>query len=757
MRVAILVASSVAACWLMDAAMAATRPASATTKTTTTETGEMIQLDFPPNMEIRVLIEYVSKRLNLNILYDEADGKKRVTVSSPARIPKDSLLGLFQSILKMSDLALIDADQPGWKRIVPNKDLLSITAGVASQPSGVTIAESADVITQIFELRNAGASFVEGLIKPFLSKPGGNSFTIPDRNLIVVTDYAGRLRRIVPFIELLDKPGEKATMRFVPVRNLHAADLARQVSSLLSEKDRLSPGEGKAAQHKLALAPEPRTNQIVLIGDDDLAAEALDLIKALDVPVNAETRSYRLRHVAPQRIDKLARDLVGASELKDLYKSSVDAESGMLMVTAPEELHKKIASLCQELDVADADPERSHVQFYKLLNTTASNVLSTIRAMDSGDQSLVKLMVEPGAPQSDNFNGPNNPPGQVGAEPPKPPFYRPTSGPASQPSEEAAPAATPSITAKTKDATITADINTNTLIVVAPPAAQRIYKQLIHQLDKRRPQVMIEVTLVTLDNSNSLSLGVDLSRAGLTTDPQYVVFSSFDLSKVNSTTGSLAITPGTGFNGTLIGPDSINAVIRALSTCGNSRILSAPRVLVNDNSSASLSSVSEAPFTSVNASQTVATTTFAGYASAGTTVTVTPHISEGDHLQLQYTITLNSFSGKGSGGVPPPRQTNQVNSEVTVPDGYTVIVGGLNRKDSSKTASKVPLLGDVPILGHLFSSDSINDSESTLFVFIRPIILRDDKFEDMKYFAERDLAIAGRPSNYPSSNPIVMN
>ena len=93
---------------------------------------------------------------------------------------------------------------------------------------------------------------------------------------------------------------------------------------------------------------------------------------------------------------------------------------------------------------------------------------------------------------------------------------------------------------------------------------------------------------------------------------------------------------------------------------------------------------------------------------------------------------------------------------MTIPDGYAVIVGGLKREDTSETISKLPLLGDIPILEYLFSNRSETASESTLFVFIRPIVLRDDRFEDLKYLSDRDLKLAEMPPNMPESEPMIM-
>ena len=203
-------------------------------------------------------------------------------------------------------------------------------------------------------------------------------------------------------------------------------------------------------------------------------------------------------------------------------------------------------------------------------------------------------------------------------------------------------------------------------------------------------------------------------------------------------------------------PASFAAVIKAIAASGRAKVVSAPRVLVNDNATATLTSVSEAPFTSLNSIDLVSTVSFAGYASAGSTLTVTPRISEGDHLQLKYSITLNSFTGEGSSGVPPPRQTSSLTSEVTVPDGYAVVVGGLNSRYLSDTATKIPWLGDIPILKHLFRLTDKTDKNSTLFVFIRPVILRDDEFEDLKYLSQRDLELAELPPNLPPADLLIM-
>ncbi len=412
------------------------------------------------------------------------------------------------------------------------------------------------------------------------------------------------------------------------------------------------------------------------------------------------------------------------------------------------------------------------MRLYKLRNRMAAEVLATIKAMESGS------VAKPGdggtkesAPTgggagragAEHFTGPNSPPAGVGGELPKPPSYTPSEKkPASKsPTDPAATASTTTAdsairTARLGDATVTVDANTNTLIVVAPPAVQATYERLIRLLDKRRPQVMIEVVMVALDTSGGYSLGVELATADTKGDNRHLLFSVFGLGEVDVAAGSVALSPGVGFNGAVIRGDTFSAVVRAVANSGRAKVLAAPRILVNDTISATISSTSQSPYTSVNASDTVATTSHAGYAAAGTQVTLTPLISEGDHLNLKYSVSLSNFSGEGGGGSPPPRQETSLASEVTIPDGHAAIVGGLTRESFSETATKLPILGDIPVLKYLFGSHSNTESQSTFFVFIRPVILRDDKFEDLKYLSDRDLKRTELPASYPTSQPMLM-
>jgi general secretion pathway protein D len=271
--------------------------------------------------------------------------------------------------------------------------------------------------------------------------------------------------------------------------------------------------------------------------------------------------------------------------------------------------------------------------------------------------------------------------------------------------------------------------------------------------------VLIEATIVTIDTSDGFELGVEISRTDEVNDGEGRVlkFSSFGLSTVDPTTGRLTLTPGVGFNGALLSADIADIIIRALETDSRARIVSRPSVLVNDNSEGVLESLSEEPFETVSVSSTgVERTSFGGFAEAGTNIRVRPQISDGDHLVLEYEIELSSFGEDASDALPPARQANTLQSKATIPDGSTIVVGGLTRDSFMEAVDRVPVLGNLPLLEYMFSSRVEDRAQSTLFVFIRAVILRDDKFADLKMLSRGAVGRAELVEGHPASEPVEM-
>ncbi len=740
--------------------------------TPATQSGEeLIALQFPPDLELKVLIQYVGDRLGINFIYDEQTVAQKITLVSPVKISKSSLLGLLQSALKMKSLIIVDADQPGWKKIIPVPNLFS-AAGPAGRSSGPASQPSA-VVTQVFTLQYADASRADAVIKPYLSQPGGNTIVLAEQHLLIVSDFASTIARISDLLHLLDRPPQDVDIQFIPIKNVDVGALVPQLQQINAARDKaISGGTTNAPAQTLEIVQDTRTNQMIVIGPPAKVSALAGLTTQLDVPLPLETKVYNLRSISPDRLDKLVRELIDPADAKRLYQSASDKDSGLLIATTTQAIHQRIEGLKEQLDLPISE-QASPIRFYKLTNTTAADVLATIRSLEEEQQTnegaggpTVPLSPAPG-PGAAPLANPNSQtqlpqtPSQEGGPSPAMPYAQQGLAPSlsapsgTVPPTGGTPAPQPIAGVHTAKGTITADPNTNTIIVEADPATQKMYEGLIKMLDKRRPQVLIECTLVTIDTSGNFSVGVEVG-GDTKGSPRVVTFNSFGLSTPDPSTGVLTLKPGPGFNGTLLNSSVAQIVIQALATDSRARVLSAPRILVNDNATGTLSSVAEQPFTSVNASNTVATTSFAGYATAGTTITLTPHISEGDHLQLEYLVTLNNFTGQATNGVPPPRQTDSVQSKITVPDDSTIVVGGLNSTNTSAGRQTIPFIGDIPVIRHLFSQQNRADSHSTLFVFIRPLILRDDQFQDLKLISEQDAKAAGLSGDFPMSQPLLM-
>jgi general secretion pathway protein D len=305
-------------------------------------------------------------------------------------------------------------------------------------------------------------------------------------------------------------------------------------------------------------------------------------------------------------------------------------------------------------------------------------------------------------------------------------------------------------------ARVSADVSTNSIIVVAPASVQPMYAKLIESLDQRRPQVLIEAKILAVDTTDNYSLGVEVSIGDRSGDSRLFKFTSFGLSEVDPVTGALQVIPSLGFNGILVDPDVADVVVQALAAHTRAQVLAAPKILVNDNSTGKLESTVSVPFESFNSTLQGASNSFGGEQQAGTIITATPHINEDDHLQLVFDIEFSTFQGSGTSTLPPPRQIDRVGSSVTIPDGQTVIVGGLKRVGDSHEFAGLPWLENVPIIRELTSRTDDGHTTTSFFVFIRPMILRDSRFQDLKFYSSQSTRQAGIPGEFPRSRPLLI-
>ncbi len=762
--------------------------------------GAPVTMEFPADgIELKTLVDIVTKRLHIPILYDESL-KGRIVVRVPVNVPESSLLSVLQSALRMKQLALIDADQPGWKQVVA----APILAAVAKPTAIGAIPEPGTPITQILTLRHNDPARLVEAIRPLLTNPGGNVQALTGQRALIVSDYPTVMKRIAEMITLLDTEGAAADVQFVPLKQAEATAIAPIATALITTKDTYQFG---AAGTGILISPDDRVNQLVVVAPAERMKEIISLIQGLDRPIDLPTKVYHLKSISPERVDKLMKNLLGGTAAKRSYQASIDRESQSLIVSASPEIHLRLEAMMKELDIAVPESQ-SPIRFYKLKNTKAADVLATISGLygqsgnsaNSGsvefdqeprpaNQSMPNTSggnvpppvnsnpantsspvgstaITPNVPANSNFTPPQQPRNLTSLQRPSGDSSNPNLGTNSDSRYGYNPSRAVSgdllggggssaMAVHASNATVAADLNTNSIIVIAPPPVQTSYAELIKRLDQRRPQVQVECTIVTLDTSDGSSFAVDISKLGGVGASKLLTFSSFGVAGLNVSSGTLTPTAGTGGTVALLNPGIADVVIRALSTHTRARLVSAPQILVNDNGKGKLVSVNQQPFAEIlDTASSQSRTGLGGQAEAGTTISVEPHISEDDYLQLAYSVELSSFTGAATAGLPPPSQKNTIDSTVTIPDGYTIVVGGLNQKNFTSVLNSLPIIDQIPILNLLFGSRSVQHTDTTLFVFIRPIILRNDKFDDLKYLSDIKTRSASLPGPYPVSEPI---
>lgn len=273
------------------------------------------------------------------------------------------------------------------------------------------------------------------------------------------------------------------------------------------------------------------------------------------------------------------------------------------------------------------------------------------------------------------------------------------------------------------DLNITADESTNSLVITAQPNVMNSLEKVIDKLDIRRPQVLVEAIIAEVQDGNGMDLGVQWTgkHGG-------VQFGSTGLPISQIKNGTIK---GASFTGLATGffNGDFGALMTALSTTGKNDILSTPSVVTLDNKEASFNVGQDVPV--LSGSQTTSGDNVFNSVerkTVGTKLKIVPQINDGDmiHLKIEQEVSSVDASATEDASLGPTFNTRTINNEVMVHSGQTVVLGGLMENVNKQNVSKVPLLGDLPLVGQLFRYTSQDTSKRNLMVFIHTTVLRDD-------------------------------
>ena len=419
-----------------------------------------------------------------------------------------------------------------------------------------------------------------------------------------------------------------------------------------------------------------------------------------------------------------------------------DARTNSLLVYATDEYMTEIKRLISDLDTEPTEPN-SNIHIYELKNTNAEDIQSVLAELLGNSGRGVRGT---GAGGTRTGRG-----GNVGG--------RSTAGAASSADE----------------VNIVADANTNSLLITSTKARFEEIAEIVARLDKRRPQVLVQAAIVELSDNDVQNIGVELAQSeGGGSEARIFGGTAFGLSDLNTAAGGgdgggdgmgggdgdsggggaggnflndLVRIPNIGSGGLIAGVFrnfvEVPLLVRMFKMADRGNLVSVPSILVNDNQPAHIIVGSQIPTTQVNQGQFSDQRSFAGYQDANLELNISPHISNDNYLRLNIFLQIEDFTGAGSadGAVPPPRSSREIETNITVRSGKTVVIGGLSTDNQRTTVQGVPLLSSIPILGELFKTTNEIHDKTTLYVFITPTILSEfEALERISY--EKKLEIS---------------
>lgn len=723
----------------------------------TVNADETLELALPDKLDVIQLLDLVGKYLNLNYVYDTklVQGKEvYLKVQGPIKVR--DLYPLAESVLKFTNLVM--SRKGNLVTIVPLDSILEIDPALIETGSGQVKAGDV-VVTRIFQLNYIDTASAKALLEGMKL---GAVTEIAARGTIIITGYAYRMNRVEQLLDVVDKPGTPKQFKFRQLKYTMASTLAPKIKALVEQLGDMSiaiaatpaattpqqprrppvrqptPAQPTPAassgsvKSSIYLDSDERTNRILMIGQEEELAVVEKLIDTLDIAQQdiRSLRVYEIQHVDAEEVRKKLEELgiIGASRTTGTATSGrITSRTGTATPGAPGQpaASPTPAPAVSASPEGELPTEEMQVVVIESTNSLMVNaspeqhalVATIISYVDSeSEQKTIPYKVYPLQNQS---------PDHIAEVLKKliEDVVKDKEGKIEK------------VVKKTEeDIIIVPDANTFSLIVYANKKNQDWVADLIKTLDKRRPQVLIDVTLVEITKSDAFDLDLEMA----TKFPKMIPGGNMDFLpaliggagdsnsflKKRSTEAYVSGGTGQGF----YSDQHIQALLTAVQSKNYGRVLAKPKILVNDGQVGTIKTTDtiNVPITGAavvsNGVAVPGNVTYQAY-NAGITLTIQPNIGEGDLLLLIVKLDRSDF-GTQTGDAPPPTLASTVDTIVTVPNNKTIILGGLLKLNQSKGGSKVPLLGDIPLVGALFRNTSDSVTDSKLYVFVKANILR---------------------------------
>jgi general secretion pathway protein D len=688
--------------WAQDAPkpVVTTNPDGTTTVSPSTTAGTSAQIPADPSKADSVIIDFgvdtslwdlvvmftSIKGLNFVVAdVNELKGKKVTMISSQKSISKDAAWEAFLTTLEVSGYTL---------SITGNTAKVVKAADAGTKPIPLRVGEPRDsdgYVTQLIQLENTRADDMAKIIQGMVSAEA-KIVSYPPTNTLIITDTGSNIRKVYKLMKELDVASPKSTMEIYQLQYAAAADVKQIIEDLYGTQ----------------------------------ATESDERTSAASRTPPSTTRGRASSRTAASRRSTTATDEASVSagdESKFIAKVIEEERTNGLIVLANEDGHAAVRDIIARVDI-DVDPTKSaQIHVVYLEHAKADEVA----------QVLQQLSQE--SPQGRRQQN------QQQARPTTPAAGAATSASRTTPSRtgDEAPEGG-ALAAFESGMRIAPDEATNSLVIIANPADFKVVEGVIKKLDVERRQVFVDVVIMELSSDDQFQFGL-AAHVPQSPSEDSVGFIGAQLGAT-----SLGLTPDalSGLavgvfgesvdvplaDGTVLAVPAFGIVLNAMKVSGTTNIISNANVQTLDNEEAMITAGRKVPFPTSSALNNLGqpVVTFQRE-DVALTLKVTPRVNSSDYVTLEIDLEVQEVEESALSAISiaqnagPVTSNRQVTSVALVADNETVVLGGLVASTDGETETKVPILGDIPLIGVLFRSHKTTSRKTNLMMFLTPHII----------------------------------
>ncbi len=688
------------------------------------------------------------------IIVKQSPVSGRVTVLSARPVTPDEAVSLLNTVLKGSGYAIL-RQGPRTLKVMTVDDVKKGNVPVRFGADPAEIPETDDIITQIVPVRSVDAVKLKADLQPLVGT-GADLASNAGSNSILITDTSANIHRVVEIISSLDK--KDALENGIRIKQLKYADAtatAKLITDIFKAPDQAASGgqqpggfnpgaffrgfgggggggggggfggggfggggrgggggggqaaaEDKGHTGTILAEADTRTNTVVVTGPSDTLNIIDGVLAQLDANPAADQTFFLYKVKNGQAADIQA-------TLNTLFGSSIGSSTST---------GNKSTSSASSNRLGSGSSGSSF----------GSSSGSSFGGSSSGS-SFGGSSSSSGRSNSSNSNSNRSSTGGGG-------FGGGFGGSTGTGSSMSGVAA-----ALNGQVEVVADTDTNQLLVATASKYEQQVKDLLDALDRPVPQVLIKVLVAEVTHDRSDDIGADFSVLNLRASGEGQSYGSVLGNAAAQSTAVASGAPG----GLAIGilERHVSATIHALATAGKLDVLSRPYILTSDNQEAYVSVGSEVPIiTNSQVTDLGAIVNTVKYQSIGISLDVTPHINPDGLVSMDVSPIISSISDTtvtvSAGITSPVFNERQAESHVQIRDGETIVIGGLMQDQKTQTVSKIPILGDIPIVGLIFQRDQVTKTKTELLLFLTPhVAMSPDRLQGMSNDEVRGLQL----------------